>query len=175
MTTCVVLATGASLTPEQVTHVKTAHGERRCKAIAVSNAYQLAPWADALVSNDMKWWKQHPQALQFSGRKFCGSDFKGTERLSPQQMFPTGSNSGLQGMRVALMFGATRIILLGMDMKGTHYFGTHPPALKNSTPGDFQRMLRQFARWKSAAEVINCSPGSALTCFKTGNLADVLS
>lgn len=174
MTTCVVLATGASLTPEQVANVKTAHVEQRCKAVAVSNAYQLAPWADAMVANDMKWWKQHPDAMQFAGRRFCGSDLKGTERLPPAPMFPTGSNSGLQGMRVALMLGATRIILIGLDMKGTHYFGKHPSGLKNSTPADFQRMLLQFKRWNSEAEVINCSPGSALTCFKTANLVDVL-
>lgn len=174
MTVCVVLATGASLSPEQVAHVKSAHDEQRCKAIAVSNAYQLAPWADAMVSNDMKWWKQHPAALQFAGRKFCGADYKGTERLPPVTMFPTGTNSGLQGMRVALMLGATRIVLLGLDMRGTHYFGKHPPALKNSSPADFIRMLRQFQRWQSDAEVINCSPGSALTCFKAANLLDVL-
>lgn len=174
MTVCVVLATGESLSPEQVAHVTKAHDERRCKTVAVSNAYQLAPWADALVSNDMKWWRQHPEAMKFAGRKFCGADYKGTEKLPPVPMFPTGTNSGLQGMRVALMLGAVRIILLGIDMKGAHYFGRHPAALKNSTPGDFQRMLRQFQRWQSNAEVINCSPGSALTCFKTASLADVL-
>jgi len=174
MTTFVVLATGQSLSHEQVSRVKDAHDERRCKAIAVSNAYLLAPWADAMVSNDINWWKQHPQALQFAGRKFCGGELKGTERLKPESMFPAGSNSGLQAMRVALMLGATRIVLLGMDMKGTHYFGKHPPVLKNSTPADFHRMLRQFQRWKSDVEVINCSHGSALTCFKTASLADVL-
>lgn len=174
MTTCVVLATGESLSPEQVAHVQKAHAEGRCKAVAVSNAYQLAPWAEAMVSNDMKWWKQHPQALHFVGRKFCGADYKGTERLSPVVMFPTGTNSGLQAMRVSLMLGATRILLLGLDMKGTHYFGKHPQELRNSTPGDFQRMLSQFRRWQSATEVINCSPGSALNCFKMARLADVL-
>lgn len=174
MSVCVVLATGASLTPEQVAHVRTAHEEGRCKAVAVSNAYQLAPWADAMVANDMKWWRQHPEALKFAGRKFCGSDLKGTEKLPPIPMFPVGTNSGLQGMRVALMLGAKRIILLGLDMKGTHYFGKHPSPLKNSSPADFQRMLVQFQRWKSGAEVINCSPGSALTCFRTATLADVL-
>ena len=156
MTTCVVLATGASLTPEQVAHVKIAHDEGRCKAVAVSNAYQLAPWADAMVANDVKWWNQHSKALNFAGRKFCGADYKGTERLPPVPMFPTGTNSGLQGMRVA------------------HYFGKHPSPLKNSSPADFVRMLRQFQRWRSDAEVINCSPGSALTCFKTASLAEVL-
>jgi hypothetical protein len=174
MTTFVVLATGQSLSHEQVSQVRDAHVESGCKAIAVSNAYLLAPWADAMVSNDVKWWKQHPQALQFAGRKFCGGDLKGTERLKPESMFPAGSNSGLQGMRVSLMLGASRIILLGMDMHGTHYFGKHPAALKNSTPADFHRMLRQFQRWKSDVEVVNCSPGSALTCFKTASLADVL-
>lgn len=174
MTVCVVLATGETLSPEQVAHVRTAHDEGRCKTIAVSDAYQLAPWAEAMVSNDMKWWQQHPDALKFAGRKFCGADYKGTERLAPVPMFPVGTNSGLQAMRVALLLGATRIILLGLDMKGSHYFGKHPAGLKNSSPADFHRMLRQFQRWQSDAEVINCSPGSALTCFKTASLADVL-
>lgn len=174
MTVCVVLATGESLSPEQVAHVKSAHDEHRCKAVAVSNAYQLASWADALVSNDMRWWREHPLALKFAGRRFCGGDYKGTERLVPSPMFPSGTNSGLQGMRVALLLGATRIILLGLDMKGTHYFGRHPANLRNSSPGDFHRMLQQFSRWRSDAEVINCSPGSALTCFKTAILTEVL-
>lgn len=174
MTDCVVLATGESLSPEQVAHVRNAHEAGRCKVVSVSDAYQLAPWADALVSNDMRWWRQHPEALTFSGRKFCGADYRGTERLPPTLMFPAGTNSGLQAMRVALMLGATRIILLGLDMKGTHYFGKHPATLKNSTPADYQRMILHFHRWKADAEVINCSPGSALTCFKTAALADVL-
>lgn len=174
MSTVVVLATGQSLTPEQVQYVHAAHVEGRCKAVAVSDAYQLAPWADALVSNDMKWWNHHRDAHHFPGRKFCGSPMKGLEHLKPTPMFPSGTNSGLQGMRVALLLGATRIILLGLDMHGTHYFGKHPAPLKNTTPADFRRMLGQFKRWKSDAEVINCSPGSALTCFKTGNLTDVL-
>lgn len=174
MTTCVVLATGESLSLEQVEHARSAHAERRCKSVAVSNAYQLAPWADAMVANDMRWWRQHPDALKFAGRRFCGADYGGTERLMPQPMFPVGCNSGLQAMRVALMLDARRIILLGLDMKGTHYFGKHPASLKNSTPADFQRMLQQFHRWKSQADVINCSPGSALTCFKTASLLDVL-
>lgn len=174
MTTCVVLATGESLSPEQVAHVRSVHDQGRCKTIAVSNAYQLAPWADAMVSNDMKWWTQHPGALTFAGRRFCGADYKGTERLMPAPMFPVGTNSGLQAMRVALMLGATRILLLGIDMKGAHYFGKHPSALKNSTPADYQRMQRQFQRWHADVEVINCSPGSALKCFKTANLPDVL-
>lgn len=174
MTDCVVLATGESLSPEQVARVKSARDDRGCKAVAVSNAYQLAPWAEAMVANDMRWWRQHPDALQFVGRKFCGADYRGTEQLPPTPMFPPGTNSGLQAMRVALMLGATRILLLGLDMKGTHYFGNHPATLKNSTTADYQRMLSQFQRWRSDAEVINCSPGSALKCFKTANLTEVL-
>lgn len=174
MVTCAVLATGESLTPDQVSIVHGAHTQGRCKAVAVSNAYQLAPWADALVSNDLRWWQNNQGALSFAGRKFCGSTYKSTERLKSTMMFPSGSNSGLQAMRVALMLGATRIILLGLDMRGTHYFGRHPSPLKNSTTADFNRMMSQFRRWKSDAEVINCSPGSALKMFKSADLCDAL-
>lgn len=144
----------------------------QCRAIAVCDAYRLAPWADALVSQDAAWWRE--KAPVFAGRRFCGHQWPGTECLPPTAEFESGSNSGLQGMRVARdVFGATRILLLGFDMRGTHYFGRHKPPLPNTSEGRFQAHIRQFQKWRGP-EVINCTPGSALTQFPTANLADVL-
>ncbi len=44
----------------------------RCHVIAVSDAYKLAPWADALVSQDRPWWNYHRP--EFAGRKFSGGN-----------------------------------------------------------------------------------------------------
>jgi hypothetical protein len=100
--------------------------------------------------------------------------YPGVERLEPTGEFNSGVNSGLQGMRVARdVFRATRIVLLGFDMHGTHYFGKHPDPLKNTTQARFVSFLKQFDGWRHG-EVINCTPGSALKRFLMGELSEVL-
>lgn len=148
------------------------HG--KCSAVAVNDAFRLAPWAEALVGNDRAWWSLYPEALKFAGRKFAGTQVQHVERLPPTMEFPAGTNSGLQGMRVARMLGAKRILLLGFDMRGTHYFGKHPPQLKNTTPDRFAKFLEQFALWHGGCEVINCTAGSALKRFPFMDLCEAL-
>lgn len=170
----VVLATGQSVTADQVEYVREVHAAGGCGAIAISDMYRRAPWADALVSHDGNWWANHPEASKFKGRRFCGGFFPGTERLEQTGEFNSGVNSGLQGMRVARdVFGASRILLVGFDMRGTHYFGSHPAPLQNTTPERFACFLRQFDGWRFG-EVINCTPGSALTRFPIGELRATL-
>lgn len=174
MSLCVVLATGQSVTGEQVDCVREMHDAQRCRVVVVSDAYLRIPDAEALVSNDYAWWREHPQAMHFAGRKFCAHHCNGTERLPATREFSSGTNSGLQGMRVARDYlNATKIVLLGFDMHGTHYFGKHPEPLRNTTPDRFRRHLAQFKVW-SGAEVINCTPNSALKQFAMGDLHEVL-
>lgn len=154
-----VLATGPSMSQEVADFVRG-----KCGVVAVNDAYRLAPWADALVCNDAAWWNVHKDAYEFKGRKFCGVTRKGLEYIPATPRFPAGTNSGLQGCRVAEMLGATRILLLGFDMHGTHYFGPHPAPLRNTPPHRFKAFLQQFANWKGVP-IINCTPGSALTHF----------
>lgn len=144
-------------------------------AIAVCDAYKLAPWADALVCADRGWYEFHPDALQFKGLKFSGTPVQHVEQLRHTQEFGSGTNSGLQGMRVARdIFGATRLLLLGFDMHGAHYFGKHPEPLKNTTDRRFEVFIKQFERWKGGCEVINCTPGSALKKFPFMHLEQAL-
>lgn len=162
MSTFVVLASGPSVNQAIADFVRD-----KCKVVAVSNAYILAPWADALVSNDSQWWRTNCDALNFAGRKFSGASMHGTERLRVEGNYPSGCNSGLQGMRVATMLGATKILLLGFDMhakNGHHFFGKHPSPLRNTTESRFKVHIDQFRRWRGP-KVVNCTPGSALTQF----------
>jgi len=164
MSTFVVLATGPSVSQAIADFVRDT-----CKVVAVSNAYTLAPWAVALVSNDPAWWRNNSNALLFAGRKFCGSvsSLEGTEHLPVEGNYPTGCNSGLQGMRVAEILGATKILLLGFDMHsahGHHFFGKHPSPLRNTSESRFKAHIAQFHHWRGP-KVINCTPGSALTQF----------
>ena len=170
MSTWAVLATGPSMSQSVADSVRG-----RCGGVvAVSNAYLLAPWADALVSNDSIWWKATPAAMKFAGRKFCGAKLTGTEQILLTGPFPLGSNSGLQGMRVAAdIFLASKILLLGFDMHGDHFFGKHRAPLRVTTPGRMEVHKKQFARWKGCP-VVNCTTGSKLLCFPFGELSKEL-
>src|SRR4026208_455478 len=101
MATFAILATGPSMIQEVADYVRG-----KCKVIAVSDAYKLAPWADALVSNDRNWWDNHKDARQFAGKKFASVDLPGGVAALPRVgLFGGGRNSGLQGMRAAKLLG----------------------------------------------------------------------
>lgn len=155
-----VIATGPSVSQKIVDKLKP----YRC--VAVSNAHELAPWADAMCSTDKKWWQCNPKALEFKGRRFSVRQEPGLyERIEA----PTSTNSGLLGVRTAVHLGATRIFLVGFDMQGSHYFGRHPEPLYNTTPARFEIFKREFADWQRKnkhVEVLNATPYSGLTCFQ---------
>ncbi len=160
-----VLCTGPSLTQADVGLCR----ERCDKVVAVSDAFYLAPWADALVSYDRAWWKAHKP--EYSGPRYhCHS-----EKIEGMELFePRPGNSGTLGLAVAARMKPDRIILLGADLKGTHYFGKHTkPGLRHTNLGQFNTMKRQFAAFEKSP-VVNCSPDSALTCFPKMSLKDAL-
>lgn len=168
MTFC-VLCTGPSLTQAVVDAV------RGMRVIAVNNAYEMSPWAEALAANDMAWWKHNPQAKEFAGRKFSTNILSGVERVISSNVL-TESCSGVLGLEVAKILGATRVLLLGVDFHGSHYFGEYTNGLKNTTDQRRKVHARQFEAWGKAnkgIEVFNCTEGSALKCFPMARLEDV--
>lgn len=168
MTTWAILATGESMSQEIADQVRG-----KVKVMAISNAYEIAPWADALASNDSKWWRHHPKAMEFQGGKFCAGRLDGVKRIGPEGMYSSSSNSGLFGMRVAAKLGATKLLLLGFDMRGSHYFGLHPEPLRNTTAARFKYFLKQFDYW-DGCDVVNCTPKSALKKFPFYPLSDMI-
>lgn len=159
-----ILATGPSMSLAVAQSVRDKH------VIAVSNAYKLAGWADALVSQDIAWWNFHKDALLFPGRKFSTNKIDGVEYFDSfaavKQAFGTGCNSGLIACLVAQYLGAKRIELYGFDMNGDHFFGRHPEPLKNPNAQRYAAMCQDFKRWNhDGIEVINMTPNSALKCF----------
>lgn len=163
-----VLATGPSLTQAVVDSVRD-----RCKVVAVSDAYRLAPWADALASTDGKWWKANPEALEFAGQKFTAAPsfvpLEDVERMPVD----TATNSGLLGLMVAVKLGATRVLLCGLDLHspGAHFFGRHPSPLRSSEQRHLDMHKRQFAQYRPrGVEILNCTPGSALDVYPMADL-----
>lgn len=165
-----VLCTGPSMSQA------VAGSVRHLRVIAVNTAFELAPWADALAANDYAWWREHPKAKQFPGRKFSTNRIPGVERVETHRAISTQSCSGVLALEVAKQLGASRIFLLGADFHGSHFFGDYGGDLKNTTE-DWRRVhANQFALWKRLnpqVEVINCTPGSKLECFPMARLEDV--
>jgi hypothetical protein len=169
--TCVVLATGQSVNQAVADRV------RHLPTVAVNDAFRLAPWAQALVACDANWWRKTPGALAFPGERWCASAIEGCARITARAGIGNGTNSGLLGLDYWVRRGAKRILLLGIDMQGTHYFGRHEE-FKNTEPGRFRIFLWQFQKYAETipadVAVLNCSPISALDVFPKVALDEAL-
>lgn len=194
--TVVVAAPGPSLTKA------VAEQCRECRTIAVQDAYRLLPWADALYGCDAAWWHVHGGCPGFAGEKWSshGSSSHNDKREIASKYgvrlvqgvgrdgFSTdparihyGSNSGFQAVNLAILFGARRIVLVGFDLRSVdgrrHFFGDHPKPLRNRN--DYRAFVRAFEKAAktvpASVDVLNATPGSALTCFRHMSLGEALS
>lgn len=189
--TVVVLATGETLTETVVDAVRAAHAAARCAVVAVNDAYRLAPWADMLYAADGLWWEFHWQrgAGEFRGLRVTAqrqvrypvtiAEVSGHRGFDPRPGYiRTGGNSGYQALHVAAQLGARKIVLCGLDMQGSHFFGPHPKPLNNT--GSYAHHILQFETLAKpladlGVDVVNVSPRSALRAFRRGELAAELA
>jgi hypothetical protein len=178
------VGTGPSVTQEDVNYLMG-----RARVIVVNHAYKLAPWADVLYAADSKWWRWEAGAPTFKGLKFTiepqpeawpdlrvlrNTGRNGLE-LNPNGL-RTGLTSGYQAIGLAVHFGAKRIILLGYDMHGDHFFGSYQDKSKPPFFGalaSFQTIVEPLK--DAGVEVINCTPDSALKAFPCAPLRSVLA
>lgn len=165
MTTFAICATGPSMSQA------VAYSVRHLPTVVVNNAWQLRPDAAALVAQDKAWWNQYPEAKDFAGRKFSTNVINGVERILPSGLLLTGSGSGMLAIQVAVMLGATKMLLLGYDMRGSHYFGPYPKPLKETSLSRYevfkaQLQIMEAEMARQNVDVVNCTQGSALDCFR---------
>ena len=190
--TVVILATGPSLTQEDVDYCRG-----KAKVIAVNDSYTLAPWADCLYATDAKWWNWHRGVPEFTGPKWSiehsqwnntRAKYPGIQRLRNTGALglehnPTGlrngRNSGFAAMNLAVHYGVSKIVLLGYDMQPSngkrHFFGDHPqvsPSPYNQFRSAFETLVKPLAKLK--IQTINCTRKSVLNCFPKAALEDVL-
>jgi hypothetical protein len=131
-TECIVAASGPSLTSE----VAEAIAGRNI--VAVNDAYRLLPFAQVLYACDATWWNAHQGCPGFAGEKWSSHGAVGRVRHNDKSatalrhrlnliegqdgegfsfdpgLIHYGSNSGFQAVNLALLMGATRIILVGV-------------------------------------------------------------
>lgn len=202
--TAVCIASGASLSDDDVKYVRDMKAAGKCRIFVCNNNYQKVPEADVLFFCDKTFWVWHAlnkDFQNFKGTKVTLSNEIGqpdinvmnlgmTEGLSfHQDTLRTGGNSGYMQINLAFLYGCKRVILLGYEMQpliikhenGTmeekiHWFGDHP----QKTPAAFfQHVKGHFASMipdleANGLEVINCSTNTAIDCFLIKPLREVL-
>lgn len=188
----ICVASGPSLTKDQIKYIeenKTDH-----ETIVVNDNYRLAPWAEYHYACDGKWWDHWVNDVQ---KNYKGISFTQCKRSAqkynlnyvPGEHKPGlgkgpkihfGSNSGYQVINLCYLWGAKEIMLIGYDMKlgksgEHHWFGNHPGRLHTTSPYDqFVENFKKLAKDLEieGVNVINCTPDTALDCFKKQTLKE---
>jgi hypothetical protein len=188
----VCLATGESLCQQDVDYCRG-----RASVIAVNDAWRMAPWADVLYSSDVRWWRHYGYAPDFQGVR-VGLTYHGLPDVKQwHESFPgllltvehheglerregyvsSTKNSGGAAINLAVHMGARRVVLLGYDMQGQHFFGAHPgPIRRSSSFESFRQYIGTMVEplQQAGVEVVNCSRKTALEHFPVRALRDVL-
>lgn len=197
--TVAILASGPSLTQEQVDLCMG-----RVRVVAINSSVQLAPHADILYFCDRRWFNWNKEdVLSFRGARVtldnvqlkneidglrCVKNVANQGYADKNWQVCTGRNSGYQAINMVGHLGVARIILLGYDMRvapdpsdprgyRTHFHGGHPTETRPEHFSD--TMLPQFQHLPGPLAtrgigVVNCTPGSALTCWPMRDLEEVL-
>ena len=191
-TTAIVIASGPSLTSEQVDAARRS-GHR---TIVVNTTYRMMLDADNLYAGDFLWWKFHyaDVSARFAGK--CWTQDSTVAARWPwikrqrainrdglgKDLIHLNGNSGFQALNLAFLWGYRRIILLGFDMKAgprgeRHHHPDHPhPMVINQTFDEWRHKSIKLAADLVAAKcsVINATPDSALTTFPVADWWEVL-
>jgi hypothetical protein len=170
----------------------------RCRVIAVNESHKLAPWADVTYGCDYAFWALHKGLPDFAGLRVthdrrAAREFKlhrvEIERpngddllLDKPSWIGAGGNSGFQAMNLAIQFGATRIMLVGIDCTlefGVHWHGRHHYQMNNPAESNVKRWRKAFdgVAGKLRAlgiDVVNCSERSALQNYPKMSIAQAL-
>lgn len=185
--TIVCVASGASLTQSDVDRCRG-----KARVLVVNDNYRLAPWADWIYACDGIWWDYHVDAVHAS---FAGECWTRDARAAGQyglrwiesapsaglsrdpKLIHEGCNSGYQAINLAYHFGARRIVLLGYDMGGTHWFGDHPQQIRRRS--DYAACLAAFPALAddladAGVKVVNCTRKTALDAFPRATIDEVL-
>ncbi len=183
------LASGPSLTRDIADRIR---GRR---AIVVNSSCRIAPWADVLYFTDSSWYEARRELVaSWSGLVISMSRTAKRELADkvrriegagdPSAMLPghfpqpgspvvrQGRTSGHTAVSLAIAMGASRVVLVGYDMRivdgREHHHGEY------SGPRDLDQYARDFVPafrgWHAdalavGAEIVNATPGSAVAEF----------
>jgi hypothetical protein len=189
--TVFIVCGGPSVTQAEVDRLR---GKR---VIVINTSFQRAPAADFLFFADARWWGEHRRQVtaEFKGRIVSAT---GAVRnhlvltlekvkpppalaLKPHQV--AMSRTSLAGaINLAVHLGATRIVLLGADMRAAangkthHYAAPHKWPVKPGCWAEQMRELKAMAEplKRLKVDVVNCSPVSLIDWWPKRTLDSVL-
>lgn len=98
---------------------------------AVGNAFELIEGPDFIAATDSAWWRKYPQAKDENCRHYTMHTVSGCKHVRIPGFGVV--NSGVLALECAKREGAKRILLLGFDMHGSHFFGQYTNGLSNTT------------------------------------------
>jgi len=194
----VLIATGPSLTAEQVAYVKQKRKQDKCRVVAINEAgigkYKplAAPWADVLYAADHDWWLHYRP--EFYGLRVSGEKVEGVHTIplelidAGQKTMPRepgkamhGGHSGFQALSMVLTFGVSKVIMLGYDAGGPKRnchenrdpFFTNPHR-KQPSYAAWQQVYNLVPHQWPEVEFANCSQYTRITAFPKPALEAVL-
>lgn len=170
--------------------------ERVDGIIGINDAYRIYPAVHILYACDHKWWGWHYDkvkleaslAKRVTGQRQAKVEYPDLHLLKiahnpgwsdKPDTLHAGGHSGYQAINLAILTGASRIILLGYDMKPSglrsHWFGNHP----DNSRQNFTAWIDAFNGTDKLAknigvDIINCSRDTALKEFDLQPLESVL-
>jgi len=183
--TAVVIASGPSLTAEDVDLVEQYRTFHPCVVLVTNTSFRAAPWADGLFFHDWRWYEVHQAEVRqcFPGLKVTVAASRDPTVISMAGLdFDAYHNAGGGAISLALWGGCDRVICLGLDAQygpdgRTHWHGSHPKPCGDAV--SLPIWAPKFADLARAAAaqgvpVLNASRSTALTCFARVVLEEVL-
>lgn len=188
----IICATGPGLTEEVIETIRPYKDDYI--VLGINDSYRIIDFLDEHYACDAKWWnvwgqdvkktrpglsswtQDKPSAVSLELKHTPGKHLDGFS-IDPE-LIHFGSNSGYQALNLAFLMGGRSFILVGYNMQalqGTkHFFGDHPPGLNSNSP--YPSFVKKFATIQPEirALVTNCTPNTALTCFKKADLEETL-
>lgn len=195
--TAIILASGESA----LGAIRSGETAKHFPILCVSDGYRICPAGGGepgwryLYAADQRWWDGHAETIRriFQGEGWT-QDKVAAERyglkhirvvsepglsLEPTHVKAGGfiGNSGAQAINLAVLWGAKRLVLVGFDMDGGHFFGEHPKGIHRDT--DFRTFVRGMCDLalglaRARVTVLNASPKSKLPYWPRMTLPQAL-
>jgi hypothetical protein len=170
----------------------------KVKVVAIKEAIELCPWADAVYGCDGHWWKHRRGLPTFAGLKFAYANEIAFPGIHPLRIVKTsddllmdepglvgsGGNSGFHVVNATAQWGVVGQMLIGFDMNdraGVHWYGRNGwPNANNPGEDNFRRWRKAFmaAAPKLASlgiDVVNVSKISTLQCFRRAGIDQAMT
>lgn len=212
--TAVIIATGPSLNEQQLQTIREKHTAGEVKVFTLNNTYQVYPETNVHLSCDGPWWRWYsndpflmnlpcekwtwyPEFAEEFGINYIFGEEKKRGLSLDQRVVHINHGSGPMIMNLAILYGCTKLVLVGHDMKFAkdykpreekpgsiprHYFGEYPKRLQHwpsvkVRQGVLDGLIEAYRDIRDdidsrqiSVDVVNCTPDSALDVFRRGEL-----